>query len=71
MDKQFGTTQKDRRTFLKKLAIFGGSATLLAIGAGVDPDSRGKMEQPTEERKRSKGYRVTPHIKKYYAKADF
>jgi hypothetical protein len=58
-----------RRTFLKNLALMSGAGTLLAGAArtvGVGPREN-PMGNP--DGRRSQGYRLTPHIRKYYKKA--
>ena len=59
----------NRRTFLRNMALMGGAGTLLAGAArtvGV-----GSRENPmgSPDARRSQGYRLTPHIRKYYKKA--
>jgi len=58
-----------RRTFIKNLALMGGAGTLLASAAKTM--RLGSRENPTEspDVRRSHGYRLTAHIRKYYKKA--
>ena len=56
----------NRRTFLKRAAIFSGLALL--VGAGKPAASKAK--QPSSQPESSgKGYRETEHVKKYYETA--
>ena len=58
-----------RRTFIKNMALMGGAGTLLA---GTAKTMRlGSRENPmgSADARRSQGYRLTPHIRKYYKKA--
>jgi len=57
-----------RRSFFKRVAMLGGAFALLPStgGTAVDPlpsDTRSGVRQ-------KKGYRLTPHIQKYYATLD-
>lgn len=59
-----------RRGFLKSAAVAGGAAGVATLGGqvqgGVDESpADGKAAAP------SKGYRETPHVREYYAKARF
>ena len=55
-----------RRIFIKNIALLGGAGTLLASTAStLRPGRRGKSEENTDAR-RGRGYRLTPHIRKYY-----
>ena len=64
MKKQFS---RSRRSFFKKLALLGGTVALTEFA-----DRRFHMEKngPKATAESGKGYRVTPHIKKYYRTAD-
>lgn len=61
-DKQ---TDLERRSFLKKGAVAGAVAAILpALGvASEEQDSEIKQDK-------NEGYRLTPHIKKYYETID-
>ncbi|HKK13989.1 MAG TPA: twin-arginine translocation signal domain-containing protein [Gammaproteobacteria bacterium] len=64
------TIQASRRIFLKDLAAAGGAATVLvmargALAAEAPEEPAGGAGKSGE----SRGYRVTPHIRKYYEKA--
>jgi hypothetical protein len=63
--------QTGRRTFLKTIALLGSSAALLAVrnGVGASPSTTGKAA--SESLVRTQGYRLTPHINKYYERARF
>jgi len=70
MSQQKQSEKLSRRGFLKQATVAGGAAGVAALGtqvqAGVeDQASAEKAETPT------KGYRETPHIREYYAKARF
>lgn len=58
---------RSRRSFFKKLALLGGAVALTGFA-----DRRFRMEKngPKATTEPGKGYRVTPHIKKYYRTAD-
>ena len=58
-----------RRTFIKNMALMGGAGTLLAGAAKTI--HLGSRENPmgSPDTRRSQGYRLTPHIRKYYKKA--
>jgi hypothetical protein len=64
MTEQFS---RSRRSFFKKLALLGGTAALTGFTG-----RRFRMEKtgPKATAESGKGYRVTPHIKKYYRTAD-
>jgi hypothetical protein len=64
MKKQFS---RSRRSFFKKLALLGGTVAL--TGFADHRFGMGKNE-PKATAESGKGYRVTPHIKKYYRTAD-
>ena len=58
--------QKSRRMFIKNMALAGGAGVLMtnparAIAAGLGKNPLGKSETRC-----SQGYRLTPHIRKYY-----
>ena len=56
----------NRRTFFKQASLFGGLAVLLTVGR----PAAAKPQQPLPESELSgKGYRLTEHIRKYYAAA--
>lgn len=57
----------DRRTFIKRAALFGGSALALAL---VGPKTaRTAITSAPEPEAKDQGYRLTAHIKKYYETA--
>jgi hypothetical protein len=58
-----------RRAFLKGAAIAGGVTLALCLGRGRSAASQEKKQLPPEEI-RGEGYRLTPHIKKYYETAN-
>lgn len=59
-----------RRGFLKSAAVAGGAAGVATLGSQVQATAD---EQPRAEKSaaRTKGYRETPHVREYYAKARF
>jgi len=59
-----------RRGFLKSAAVAGGAAGVATLGSQVQAtvDEPAPAQSPAG---RSKGYRETPHIREYYAKARF
>ena len=60
--------QNSRRTFIRNMALMGGAGTLLASAAKTM--RLGSRENPmgSPDARRSQGYRLTPHIRKYYKK---
>jgi len=59
---------QSRRSFLRDLALAGGAAA--AAGATAARAAPLPAADPAAEA-RPKGYRVTPHVSTYYAKARF
>jgi len=68
MNKEQTHFTADRRTFLKGLAVAGGSAALTAVSATgrVDPAKEIATAADTAGKTASKGYHETQHIKDYY-----
>ena len=66
MTRQSRTKTEERRKFLKSLAAAGGATAAVAISgqAAASPELN-PVSEPTED----KGYRETPHIRKYYRTA--
>lgn len=58
-----------RRAFLKTVAVTGGAATV-GLGTSVAV-AEVRRDQEPELANRESGYRETPHIRDYYAKANF
>ena len=58
----------DRRMFLKSFAVAGGTAALTAVSATglVDRDTKEQVAAETAEKRASKGYHESQHIKDYY-----
>jgi len=52
-----------RRWFFRRVAVLGGSCVLLPRTGGP---AAGEMSSGTRSDARKKGYRLTPHIRKYY-----
>ena len=65
MSRDASDPRKTRRSFLRDLAAVGGAAAV--AGSAVAET----VPAPVAEAKpaRPKGYRMTPHIRKYYDKA--
>lgn len=57
----------DRRTFIKRATLLGGSA--LALALGVPKTARPAAAPAPEPATRNEGYRLTAHVKKYYETA--
>ncbi|MEE9911317.1 MAG: twin-arginine translocation signal domain-containing protein [Deltaproteobacteria bacterium] len=57
----------DRRTFIKRAALLGGSA--LALAVGVPRTARPAAVSAPEPKTQDQGYRLSAHIKKYYETA--
>ena len=59
-------TAHDRRAFLARVAA-GTAASVTAAGAAtVAQAAPAKPEEPVSEAPQAKGYRLTPHIQRYY-----
>ena len=71
MDKPSDSKRKGRRMFLKTMALLGGSAAVLAAKRGLAANPPVKNKAPGQPAVRSQGYRLTPHIKRYYERARF
>ena len=70
MNQQKQSEKLSRRGFLKSAAVAGGAAGAATLGAQVPAN----VDEPAPAEKAatpSKGYRETPHIREYYAKARF
>ena len=65
MNGEKGKTRAGRRDFLRNLAAMGGVAAVATSAAG-EP---GAAAKPASAAASSRGYRVTPHVAKYYDKA--
>ena len=61
------TLSSDRRTFIKRAALLGGSA--LALALGVPKTARPAAASSPEPKAQDQGYRLSAHIKKYYETA--
>ncbi len=66
MSSEQGKTKTSRRAFLRDLAAMGGVAAVAttAVSGQATAGSAAPRTAP-------KGYRVTPHVAKYYDKARF
>ena len=58
----------NRRTFLKHTAILGGAALSLLLGRKTAAAEPVQVEPPAKKADAA-GYRLTPHIQKYYETA--
>jgi nitrous oxide reductase len=71
MSQQKQSEKLSRRGFLKSAAVAGGAAGVAALGsqvqAGVDEQTPAAKTATSP----AKGYRETPHVREYYAKARF
>jgi nitrous oxide reductase len=67
MSRNEGTAKTSRRAFLRDAAAVGGIAAV-AAGSGAAA-AQVSAAAPARSEARPKGYRVTPHVAKYYEKA--
>jgi nitrous oxide reductase len=67
MKRDPGETRTQRRKFLRDLAAAGGLAVV--AGSGGPVASAAPTTGATPAKSGNKGYRVTPHVSKYYDKA--
>jgi len=58
-----------RRTFIKNMALMGGAGALLASTAKAMRFGLRENPMGSPDARRSQGYRLTPHIRKYYKRA--
>ena len=68
MTRHLRERKTDRRGFLKGLAAAGG---LVAAAGAADAATEKVAEGAASEASSRPGYRVTPHVAKYYEKARF
>lgn len=61
-------SKSNRRKFLRDLAAAGGLAAVAGSASSVAAEP---ASTPGPQAKPSTGYRVTPHVSKYYDKARF
>jgi len=66
MTRDLRETKTDRRAFLRDLAVAGGLAAVAGSSAAATSAAEPGAAAPAPKRP---GYRVTPHISKYYDKA--
>jgi hypothetical protein len=72
MGKEADKLQRSRRTFLKGMAVAGGTTVLVSVAAGGPAMAAAQQAQDQSEIKPdSRGYHVTSHIRTYYDKAGF
>jgi len=69
MEKPREPGRESRRGFLKKLALLGASMTVLATATDVVTEGQGRADEEASADREAKGYRLTPHIRKYYEAA--
>lgn len=67
MSRNEGTAKTSRRAFLRDVAAVGGIAAVAAASGAVEAEV--PAAEPQQTAARPKGYRVTPHVAKYYEKA--
>ena len=65
------TELSSRRIFLKKMALMGGAGALLTNAAGTPRSGMGRGSRMNPDPHPPRGYRLTPHIRKYYDRAAF
>lgn len=69
MSKHGNPVPTSRREFLRHCAAIGGVTVLAAtVPDAVHSGSKNEVT-PGGARKRAQGYRETPHVREYYAKA--
>jgi hypothetical protein len=66
MSRDTGNSKTSRRAFLRDIAAMGGAA---AVAATASADEVKPVSGPAPAAAKPKGYRVTPHVAKYYDKA--
>jgi len=64
MSRETGKKDNSRRSFLRGLAVMGG-VSAIAGSASAGPEDAAPKAAPAKPQ----GYRVTPHVAKYYDKA--
>ncbi|MBS1200892.1 MAG: hypothetical protein H6R27_1570 [Proteobacteria bacterium] len=65
MSRETGKQENSRRSFLRGLAVMGG---VTAVGASTGAAGV-EATQKVAPSAKPQGYRVTPHVAKYYDKA--
>ena len=66
MKRDQGDTRTQRRRFLRDVATAGG---LAVVAGSAGPVVAAPPSEAAPAKPRSKGYRVTAHVSKYYDKA--
>ncbi len=56
----------ERRRFLTGMMVTGGAATLAAMAPQVTAEASAATPDEGPERRGSKGYRLTAHVRDYY-----
>jgi hypothetical protein len=68
MSRETDTRDNSRRSFLRGLAVMGG---VTAVAASTGAETVAPRVEAQQQPGKSQGYRVTPHVAKYYDKARF
>jgi nitrous oxide reductase len=66
MSRDTGISKTSRRAFLRDMAAMGGAA---AVAASAGASAELPVSAPAPTVAKPKGYRLTPHVAKYYDKA--
>lgn len=69
MTRKSQPTQPSRRKFLKDIAVAGGAAAVAASTVTARAAEGGPP--PAVDESTDRGYRLTPHVRRYYEKARF
>lgn len=69
MKRSSEAVRKQRRNFFQQMLVCGGTVILSVMGARRGAGGSGDLEGPKCKTDRSAGYRLTPHIRKYYERA--
>ncbi len=71
MSKKTQTARPSRRRFLKGVVAAGGTASVLAAATSAVAEVEQAPASEKAATASTTGYRLTPHIAKYYQKARF
>ena len=66
MTRDLRDRKTNRRAFLRDVAVAGGLAAVAGASGAANDVVEPKADAPAKQRT---GYRVTPHVAKYYDKA--
>lgn len=61
--------QRERRRFLKRLAMVTGAGALLVLGPRGKAHAQAPADKDVDQNRESQGYRLTEHIRRYYRNA--